>query len=247
MQHETIHIQSPSPNTYAIITTTTRPPARDTSESSSRPVKRPDCLAEHTRETLTGACELVLSSLRGEALVAAMLAYGLGVRVSALRDLRVRDICLRDKTIFIAGRWRALPQLALIDLREHLHERVCGREASVVGGGTLGNDTLGSDTSSAGSWRRDDLLFSAHAFEVLAVTVGTVNGQVGIIDGLSFNERFDSAFKILSRLHRHRAIQRGVTCRSPLELFDKGPRIVRRGRGGTIDAYYVWRAARELF
>lgn len=33
---------------------------------------------------------------------------------------------------------------------------------------------------------------------------------------------------------------------SPLELFDKGPRIVRRGRGGVIDAYYLWRASRVL-
>lgn len=190
-----------------------------------------------SREALTRACELLLGSVRGEALVAAMLTYGLGVRVSDLRTLRVRDVCLKDRSIFIMGRYRKLPELALHDIREHLHDRVCGREAP----------TVHSDGSSDGVWRREVLLFSSHAFDSLREVSCVVNKQAGIISDSGFNERFDSAFKILSRLHRRSAAKFGVACESPLELFDKGPRIVRRGRGGVIDAYYVWRAARELF
>lgn len=237
MQHETIHIHSPLPNTYAIITTSARAAAREDAGMHSPNATHPHRRADHSREALTRTFELLLGSLRGEALVAAMLAYGLGVRVSALRALRVRDICLKDRNIFVVGRYRKLPELALNDLREHLHNRVCGREVPAVG----------SDGSSDGVWRRDDLLFSSQAFDTLLKVSSRVNMQAGIVEGLIFDERFDSAFKILARLHRRCAAKFGVTRESPLELFDKGPRIVRRGRGGAIDAYYVWRAPRELF
>jgi integrase len=237
MQHETILIHSPLPNTYAIITTTARPAASNNSGDTSRKVKRQGLQALHSRESLTRSFELLLSSLRGEALVAAMLAYGLGVRVSELRALRVRDVCLKDRSIFVMGRYRKLPEIVLNDLREQIHDRICGREVPAVS----------SDGSPDGVWRRDDLLFSAHAFDALLEIACVVNKQASMIEDLSFNGRFDSAFKALGRLHRRYAAKFGVTCASPLELFDKGPRIVRRGRGGAIDAYYVWRAARELF
>lgn len=237
MQHETIHIHSPLPNTYAIITTTARPAASNTSEHLVRVVKPRDRRARHSREALTRALELLLGSLRGEALVAAMLAYGLGVRVSQLRTLRVRDICLKDKSIFVMGRYKKVPEVALEDLREHLHDRICGREAPAVS----------SDGSSDGVWRRDDLLFSSDALDSLREISSMVNKQTGITEDASFDQRFDSAFKVLGRLHRRSAARFRIRCESPLELFDKGPRIVRRGRGGAIDAYYVWRAGRELF
>lgn len=237
MQHETIHIHSPLPNTYAIITTTARPAARINSEHSLRSVKPREHRVRHSREALTRALELLLGSLRGEALVAAMLAYGLGVRVSELCTLRVRDVCLKDKSVFVMGRYQKVPELALEDLRELLHDRICGREVPA---------TL-SDGSFDSVWRRDDLLFSSHAFAALREAACMVNKQTGITEVSSFDERFDSAFKILGRLHRRSATKYGIACTSPLELFDKGPRIVRRGRGGAIDAYYVWRAARELF
>jgi hypothetical protein len=50
-------------------------------------------------------------------------------------------------------------------------------------------------------------------------------------------------FRLLGRFHAKRALKRGAKLASPLDLFDKGPRIVRRGRRGVIDAYYVWRTA----
>lgn len=237
MLHETTQIQSPIPNTYAIITTTTQPAARSAGKDIPRKAKPCGHRSQHSREALTRACELLFGSLRGEALVAAMLAYGLGVRASELRVLRVRDVCLKDRSIFIMGRYRKLPEHALHDIRELLHDRVCGREAP----------TIHSDGSSDGVWRREDLLFSSNAFDLLLEVSRVVNKQASIIEDLIFNKRFDSAFKILSRLHRRSAAKFGVVRESPLELFDKGPRIVRRGRGGVIDAYYVWRAARELF
>jgi integrase len=237
MQHEITHIHSPLPNTYAIITTTARPAARNNSEGTPKVAKSREHRAQHSRDSLTRALELLLGSLRGEALVAAMLAYGLGVRVSQLRTLRVRDICLKDTSVFVMGRYHKVPEIALEDLREHLHDRICGREAPAIH----------SDGSSDSIWRRDDLLFSAHAFDALLEVACMVNNQARIIEDSRFDDRFDSAFKVLGRLHRRNAAKFGVSCASPLALFDKGPRIVRRGRGGAIDAYYVWRAARELF
>ncbi len=184
------------------------------------------------REVLAQALEYALSQLRGESLVVAMLAYGLGVRLSELRDLRVRDISLRDRRVLLGGRFKALPKMAIEDLREHLQERICGREATGLGG----------EHSIEGIWRREDPVFSTEAIEVVSDTISNL--------GAAFNvgpHSSDVSLKALGRFHKRRAAVLGLRCESALELLDKGPRIVRRGFGGSVDAYYVWRAAQELF
>jgi integrase len=267
MQHETIRINSPLPHTYAIITTLASSAAsNDNGGDSNNVIARRSCSALDTklesgraprsltsnsykkvarqprsRGTLTRSLELLLGSLRGEALVVAMLAYGLGFRVSELRSLRVRDVCLKDKSIFILGRYRKLPEVALEDLREHLHDRICGREAP---GGVSGG-------SSDDVWHRDDLLFSPGAFNALCEACQTFYersvGDEFLTRRGSLTDCLDSVLKVLGWLHRRCSAKCGIACESPLDLFSKGPRIVRRGRGGAVDAYYVWRASRELF
>lgn len=183
-------------------------------------------------DTLTQALERALSRLRGESLVVAMLAYGLGARLSELRALRVRDISLRHQRVMIGGRFKVLPKTALDDLREHLQEGICGREAP-RSTGEQGVETI---------WRRDDPVFSTEAIELVSATICNSRLPVEISP-----ESSDAWLKALGWLHRRRAAIAGLRCESALELLDKGPRIVRRGYGGSVDAYYVWRAAQELF
>jgi site-specific recombinase XerC len=68
----------------------------------------------------------MLRSLRGESLIVAMLAYGIGLRISELMHLAARDISLKDMSIFVAGRHRKLPEVAVYDLRELIQGRICG-------------------------------------------------------------------------------------------------------------------------
>jgi hypothetical protein len=184
------------------------------------------------REVLAQALERALSQLRGESLVVAMLAYGLGVRLSELRDLRVRDISLRDRRIWLGGRFKALPKMVMDDLREHLQERACGRDATGLGG----------EHGIEGIWRREDPVFSAEAIDLVSATIRCLGLPL-----IASQASSDASLKALGWFHKRRAAVLGLRCESALELLDKGPRIVRRGFGGRIDAYYVWRAAQELF
>ncbi|MFN4895418.1 MAG: hypothetical protein ACK5GN_13960 [Pseudomonadota bacterium] len=252
MQHEMNLHRTSLPNTYAIPPFLGSRPG-ETHESlayranvsagrrSVTPLYRlAKIRSSDSHEVVTRALEVLLGALRGESLVIAMLAYGLGVRVSELKRLRLRDICLRDGSILIAGCCYTVPGTVLEDLREHLHQRICGREARLPF----------DDGGSGGSWLYDDQLFSSRAFDLLCDVFHTVKEQTGLCRELGLRSDlrifFDSAFKALARAHKRQAARFGRQSTSALELLDKGPRIVRRGRGGTVDSYYVWKAAREL-
>jgi len=185
------------------------------------------------REAITAQLEVLLGRLRGEALLLAALSYGLGVRISHLREIRMRDVSIADNTVVVAGRERAIPAGIVDDLRDFVQERMCGREASV---------SLS---------RREQRLFSDEAFDLFAQESRYVDAMFAERLRLSVGKRaracLDSRLRILCWFHRKRAARKGLSLGSPLDLFDKGPRIVRRRSAGAVDAYYLWRASRVLF
>lgn len=185
------------------------------------------------REAITAHLEVLLGRLRGEALLLAALSYGLGVRISHLREIRMRDVSIADNTIVVAGRERAIPAGIVDDLRDFVQERMCGREASV---------SLS---------RREQRLFSDEAFDLFAHESRYVDALFAERLRLSVGKRaracLDSRLRILGWFHRKRAARKGLSLGSPLDLFDKGPRIVRRRTAGAVDEYYLWRASRVLF
>jgi hypothetical protein len=115
---------------------------------------------------------------------------------------------------------------------------VCGSEASLAFEASNSSSIL------------NDLLFSDSAFSKLlesATNVATlIQTKFAHTSARGASTRFDSQLQVLARLHRKHAASRKHRITSPLDLFDKGPRIVRRGRGGVVDAYYLWRASRVL-
>jgi hypothetical protein len=166
--------------------------------------------------------EPLFGRLRGADLILATLAYGLGVRVSDLHTVRVRDVNLSAKCIVIAGTLYSLPAALTDDIRDFIHERLCGSEASVTVS------------------RREQRIFSEQDFESFFAQVARYQleaGQAGVLTERCLNR----IFRLLGRFHARKASKRGAKVASPLDLFDKGPRIVRRGRWGVIDAYYLWR------
>lgn len=185
------------------------------------------------REALTEQIETLFGRLRGQALLVATLSYSLGVRISQLKTVKVRDVHIAERFISVGGRERMIPSALVEDLKEHLHERLCGCEAT------------------GGLSRREQGLFSLDAFEALRDESERLDqmfrDKFSAVSGRRARVCFDSRLRIVGWFHKRRAAARGVRCASAIELFDKGPRIVRRGFRGAIDAYYVWRASRVLF
>lgn len=188
--------------------------------------------AEIGQELLAKQLEALFGTLRGEALLIATLSYGLGVRLSHLKTVRLRDVRLGTKSIVIAGRERPIPASILEDLRECIQDRLCGSDASIPG------------------QRREQLLFSKEAFSDLmngcSMVDATLLGSQEASLAAKISRRPDSRLSIVGSLHRKWAARQGVRSESPLELLDKGPRIVRRRTGGYIDSYYLWRASPVL-
>lgn len=228
--------------------------------------------SQHEMEVLY--LEALFGSLRGETLLLAALAYGLRVRLSALTAVRVRDVGIFDGTILVAGREQCVPDGIVEDIREFLQERVCGCEAPMVSSDRLVSsevrrpcsighyplrnrraelspiDATKQGPSSGRSSIRDEKLFSSSAHNELVTRLEEI-GQLVIkrfqtIDQQLHMACFDSRLRMLGWLHRRRALSKGTRTSSPLDLFDKGPRIVRRKSGGIIDAYYLWRASRTI-
>lgn len=185
------------------------------------------------REAITTHLEVLLGRLRGEALLIAALSYGLGVRMSHLREVRMRDIIISENTVVVGGRERQIPEGILEDLRDHVQERMCGREVS-------------NNFS-----RREQRLFSDDAFDLFAQESRYVDAMFAERLRVSMGQRaracLDSRLRILGWFHKKRAARKGIKFSSALDLLDKGPRIVRRRGAGSIDAYYLWRASRVLF
>lgn len=191
--------------------------------------------------------ERFLNHLRGEALLVGALCYDLGLRLSQLRFLRIRDVNLTARVIEFSEGAKVIPPALFEDLRDHISEKVCGRGGSVTG------------------QKRDQLLFSHQAFEeVLRICLasfaeaqreanddGASALRISIVrrqqDGREGNggERKrvrDNFLRVMGWFHTKRASKRGGRVASPLGLFDKGPKIVRRDRGGIVHSYYLWRA-----
>lgn len=230
--YTTMLVEATPTQSYTPITTADQPsPLRaQTSCAVSSRSGRPQSLEVTIRAALAEYLELLLNTLRGESLLIAALAYGLRVPISRIRELRIRDISITERLIFIADRERPIPRAILDDLREHLFENVCGRDATI------------------GVARREDLLFSEGAFEQLETTTRSIQSRLAERLGeLSRRRAFwslDSQLQLLGALHAKRMRRAGRLSHCPLDGIDKGPRIVRRGRAGVIDAYYRWRIGR---
>jgi hypothetical protein len=199
----------------------------------SAKINRPESPNTIVREAMTAHLEVLLGRLRGESLLIAALSYGLGVRMSHLRNVRMRDVSISENTVTVAGRDRLIPNGIREDLRDHAQERMCGRETS----GNLSG--------------RDRRLFSDDAFDLFAQESRHVDSMFAEKLRVSVGQRaracIDSRLRILGWFHRKRAARKGIKFSSALDLLDKGPRIVRRRGAGSVDAYYIWRASRILF
>ena len=187
---------------------------------------------EEREGVLAEQLEALLGALRGEALLIATLAYGLGVRLSQLQSVRVRDVRVAAQSVVVAGRERRVPTAVMEDLRECVQELLCGCDASGRG------------------QQRDRPLFSEHGFSELLKGCELVDRLLTRSSDTDLAERVshrtDSRLRIVAWLHRKFATRRGVRFDSPLDLLDKGPRIVRRRAGGRVDAYYLWKVSPVL-
>ena len=112
-----------------------------------------------------------------------------------------------------------------------------------------------------GIQKRDRLLFSHEAFEHVLLTCASFFGGASreaanrdsasdlsisalhSSQGTELGQRVrDNFLRVMGWFHSKRAARRGGGIASPLGLFDKGPKIVRRDRGGAVHSYYLWRA-----
>ena len=187
--------------------------------------------------------ERFLNQLHGEALLVGALSYDLGLRLSQLRFLRVRDVNLTARVIELSEGAKPIPAALFEDLKEHISEKVCGGEVA------------------RGVQKRDRLLFSHETFEHVLLTCsclfagasheaahheGTSELTTSTLhsnQGTELGQRVrDNLLRVMGWFHSKRAARRGGAISSPLGLFDKGPKIVRRDRGGAVHSYYLWRA-----
>lgn len=205
--------------------------------------------AVFTRLPSTEEMEGVFSRLRGVDLIMATLAYGLGVRVSDLRRVRVRDVNLMTRQIVLDGVARPLPAMIVDDIRDYISERLCGSEASVSVARReqrlFSEDDLQRLFRHVSEYQRSlALRRSQQATEDMAAIDDGPGSPLEPLSSESvLTERcLNRIFRLLGRFHARGAARKGARLRSPLDLFDKGPRIVRRGRWGVVDAYYLWRA-----
>jgi hypothetical protein len=187
--------------------------------------------------------ERFLNQLHGEALLVGALSYDLGLRLSQLRFLRVRDVNLSARVIELSDGAKPIPVALYEDLKEHVSDKLCRSETQ------------------RGVQKRDQLLFSHEAFEHVLLTCASffagTSREVANQDGASaltisalhanqgteLGQRVrDNFLRVMGWFHSKRAAKRGGDIASPLGLFDKGPKIVRRDRGGVVHSYYLWRA-----
>ena len=159
------------------------------------------------------------TSVGAQLLVA--LTYDTGVPVSVLLNLRVRDVHFGRCSFRVGVREIKLAREIGEDLRNFIHDSMCGFEASTdVSGG-------------------QQFVFSKEAARELEAILADV--QISPRD-----------LRLAGRLHLYLARRKRSDAAwrrahtTPLSLFEKGPMIVRRGAGGSIRAYYLWRGAGEV-
>jgi hypothetical protein len=185
--------------------------------------------------------ERFLNQLHGEALLVGALSYDLGLRLSQLRFLRIRDVNLTARVIELSDGPKRISGALYDDLREHVSDKLCGTDAR------------------GGAQRRDQLLFSHEAFEAVLLQCASFFGgdrriesanndtvEASALDSSSSTELGqrvrDNLLRVMGWFHTKKVSKRVGRIESPLGLFDKGPKIVRRDRGGAVHSYYLWRA-----
>jgi hypothetical protein len=190
--------------------------------------------------------ESLFSRLKDGALLIAALSYGLELPVSDVCSARVRDVNIASQSVVIRGRVHQVPKMVLEDLRDYLQEKLCGYEASVslskrdqplfseAERGTFQREVL--------SWWRVFKLTREHSELGVELCLAVERPESVLKDVDSTARLVNKALGLIGRAHLYRAQRRNTGISSALELFDKGPRIVRRNRYGAVTAYYVWRA-----
>jgi hypothetical protein len=170
------------------------------------------------REVCLPDIERLFSQLRGSVLLLAMLSFDHRCSTRAFTGVRLRDVNIAKKTIVINGVTHTLSEVVLDDVRDHVQGRLCG--FSAVEGASRWQAPLFTDEES-------EALEAVLVKRTLCVARGSAAGQC-----------------LAEVASRH--LELSPNAPSPLQLLDKGPRIVRRGFGGTVDAYYVWKCAGEM-
>jgi integrase len=185
--------------------------------------KDKNCRLAKRRSSLKGcpplqSIELLLRRASVGAQLLAALSYDTGIRVERLLDLRVFDIYFGKWSFRMGHREYTLSRSIAEDLRSYIHDKVCGYDASAEGDGVR------------------QYVFNSDAGDEL----NRILAEVGITS---------RELRVSGRLHLYQARRRKgdpawkKAHPSPLTLLEKGPMIVRRGRGGVIRAYYLWRGA----
>lgn len=181
--------------------------------------------SETERRYLSGdQVAATLTALRGPELLVAAFMFGCGASFEDVMRLELADISISRGTVtFKKGhtdsRTESIPAVLLDDLKEHLLDLRCGRNAS-------------PDTKS-----------EAKVF--LFGVKDSKEYELPIRNAISLscrNHALSSELLIWAR-SPHVAICEGFGC-SPIDLFEKGPMIVRRSSGtdrGYTDRYYLWR------
>jgi hypothetical protein len=174
--------------------------------------------------------ERLFKGLDSESLLIAALSYGLGARLSEIARIRIRDVTLSERLIIIGQREYQIPQAIYDDLKEHIHGTICGSSALL--------STSYAETTT----------FSQAGF--LKLTAALERSE---LEKSEHFERFsnrscwrhcDIRLRIIGWFHRRSLSANGYPNPTPIDLFDKGPRIVRRERGGVLNSYYLWRGDR---
>lgn len=193
--------------------------------------------------------ERFLNHLRGEALLVGALSYDLGLKLSQLRFLRIRDVNLTARVIELSDGAKPIPTALYDELRDHISEKLCSRRGAQ--GGQKRNQLLFGheafeDVLKACARTFADARLEANSDDASAVTISRLRPSRGnsLADsGVEVSQRVrDNFLRVMGWFLTKRVSKRGGRIQSPLGLFDKGPKIVRRDRGGVVQSYYLWRA-----
>ncbi len=229
-----------------------RPPSA-ASRSSRDLLSTEASITPHARRFIrhgsTEHLETLFSRLKDGPLLIAVLSYGLGLPASDVCSIRIRDVNITSQSVMVKCIAYQVPKMVLEDLREYIQDKLCGYEASV----SLSKRDQRLFSEAEHRIARGEVLSWWRIFEV---TRECNKCRESITGGYLASECLESAIKcsdsvagiidralgLIGRVHLHRAKRRGAKFFSALELFDKGPRIVRRSRRGVVTAYYVWRS-----
>lgn len=184
---------------------------------------------EGGRRGLSGAqLASVLTALRGGNLLVASLMLGCGMSFNQVISMEVTDISLTTGTVRFTGsfgdrRTADIPGVVIEDLKEFLLDRQCGRDARV--------NT--SDSPKVFLSEGHEAKEEAKEYET------AIKNAIA----LASRSRAISTDLLLWARSEFTLCCEQWEC-SPLDLFEKGPMIVRRTSASdrsTTDRYYLWR------